>query len=612
MQKNILLIFYTFLLFKKYYSKKVEIYTLLVVKYIIYNRGDLRVNKNMIIIISISFALLLFLIISLIVFKKKKLKRYKNVLDQLDLSKNLVSSIPITLELSKVEPIIKNEDLESRYKSWEDRNDILKNERIPKIDDMLIEIDTFIEKKDFENCDYRMAKTELEIYKVRESSEQLLSEIKEITLSDEKYRSIVTKLKTKYRKLNTEYQEHTNLYDDVQDAIGLQLENIEKNFLGFESAMENNEYTEVVHIVKALDAMIEHMEIVVKETPDLILMAKELIPKRIKEVKDVALEMENDGYPLEYLNIDYNVEESTNNINKIVDKIKVLNLEDCMFELKTILDYFDSLFIDFEKERLSRKVYEEAEKDFSSKLRKTEKIVNEVFNQLDNIKNNYDMKEEDDNSIQENKKVLVVIQDDYKKLLAKLDAHSTPYSVLHKEIEELTVRLKNMSDSLDNTLNSLGHMYDDEQRAREQLVEIEEFLQNSKKRIHSYKLPIISEEYFVQLSEANDAIKEVIKELEKKPIVIETLNIRVDTARDLVLKLYNTTDQMIKTAQMAEGAIVYGNRFRSSYSEVDNGLKESEKFFFKGNYKKSLDLAIKTISMVDKGLYQRLVETYKN
>lgn len=568
-------------------------------------------NKNLIILLIFCFVLLLFLIISFIAYKKKKVKRYKNMLDQLDLSKNLVSSIPITLELSKVEPIIKNEDLESRYKSWENRSDVLKNERIPKIDDMLIEIDTFIEKKDFESCDYRIAKTELEIYKVRESSEQLLSEIKEITLSDEKYRSIVTKLKTKYRKLNNEYQEHSNLYDDVREAIELQLENIEKNFLGFESAMENNEYNEVVHIVKALDAMIEHMEIVIKETPDLLLMAKELIPKRIKEVKDVVVDMEGEGYPLEYLNIDYNVEESTNNINKILDKIKVLNLEDCMFELKTILDYFDSLFIDFEKERLSRKVYEEAEKDFSVKLRKTEKIVNEVFNQLDNIKNNYDMKEEDSLSIQETKKSLVVIQDDYKKLLAKLDAHSTPYSVLHKEIEELTVRLKSMSDSLDVTLNSLGHMYDDEQRAREQLIEIEEFLQRSKKKIKSYKLPIISEDYFVQLSEANDAIKEVIKELEKKPIVIETLNIRVDTARDLVLKLFNTTDEMIRTAQMAEGAIVYGNRFRSSYTEVNNGLKESEKLFFKGNYRKSLDMSIKAISSVDRGLYQRLVETYK-
>ena len=566
-------------------------------------------KNNVILYILIFLAIFItFFIVTLIILKKSRLKKYKNILDELDLEKNLISSIPISLELSKVEPIIKNEDLESKYKKWEDKSDVIKNERIPKIDDMLIDIDTFIEKRDFENCNYRIAKTELEIYKVREASESLLEEIKEITLSDEKYRSIVTKLKTKYRKLNSEYQEHSNLYDEMQDAITLQLENIEKNFLGFESAMENNEYTEVVHIVKALDAMIEHMGIVIKEVPDLILMAKEIIPKRIKEVDDVVKEMEEKGYPLEYLNIDYNVEESRKNINTILDKIRVLNLEDCMFELRTILDYFDSLFIDFEKERLSRKVYEESEHDFAIKLKKTEKVVNDVFEELDTIKNNYDLRDEDIDSIEEDKKILVVIQDDYKKLLAKLESKSTPYSSLHKEIEELTVRLKNMSDNLDVTLNSLGNMYDDEQRAREQLIEIEEFLQNSKRKIRSYKLPVITDNYFVELSEANDAIKEVIKELEKKPIVIKTLNTRVDTARDLVLKLYNTTNEMIKTAELAENCMVYGNRFRSSY--IDRGLDEARKSFFKGDYKKSLDVSIKAISLVDKNFYQELVSIY--
>lgn len=568
-------------------------------------------KNNVILYILIFLAIFItFFIVTLIILKKSRLKKYKNILDELDLEKNLISSIPISLELSKVEPIIKNEDLESKYKKWEDKSDVIKNERIPKIDDMLIDIDTFIEKRDFENCNYRIAKTELEIYKVREASESLLEEIKEITLSDEKYRSIVTKLKTKYRKLNSEYQEHSNLYDEMQDAITLQLENIEKNFLGFESAMENNEYTEVVHIVKALDAMIEHMGIVIKEVPDLILMAKEIIPKRIKEVDDVVKEMEEKGYPLEYLNIDYNVEESRKNINTILDKIRVLNLEDCMFELRTILDYFDSLFIDFEKERLSRKVYEESEHDFAIKLKKTEKVVNDVFEELDTIKNNYDLRDEDIDSIEEDKKILVVIQDDYKKLLAKLESKSTPYSSLHKEIEELTVRLKNMSDNLDVTLNSLGNMYDDEQRAREQLIEIEEFLQNSKRKIRSYKLPIITDNYFVELSEANDAIKEVIKELEKKPIVIKTLNTRVDTARDLVLKLYNTTNEMIKTAELAENCMVYGNRFRSSYTDIDRGLDEARKSFFKGDYKKSLDVSIKAISLVDKNFYQELVSIY--
>ena len=568
-------------------------------------------KNNVILYILIFLAIFItFFIVTLIILKKSRLKKYKNILDELDLEKNLISSIPISLELSKVEPIIKNEDLESKYKKWEDKSDVIKNERIPKIDDMLIDIDTFIEKRDFENCNYRIAKTELEIYKVREASESLLEEIKEITLSDEKYRSIVTKLKTKYRKLNSEYQEHSNLYDEIQDAITLQLENIEKNFLGFESAMENNEYTEVVHIVKALDAMIEHMGIVIKEVPDLILMAKEIIPKRIKEVDDVVKEMEEKGYPLEYLNIDYNVEESRKNINTILDKIRVLNLEDCMFELRTILDYFDSLFIDFEKERLSRKVYEESEHDFAIKLKKTEKVVNDVFEELETIKNNYDLRDEDIDSIEEDKKILVVIQDDYKKLLAKLESKSTPYSSLHKEIEELTVRLKNMSDNLDVTLNSLGNMYDDEQRAREQLIEIEEFLQNSKRKIRSYKLPVITDNYFVELSEANDAIKEVIKELEKKPIVIKTLNTRVDTARDLVLKLYNTTNEIIKTAELAENCMVYGNRFRSSYTDIDRCLDEARKSFFKGDYKKSLDVSIKAISLVDKNFYQELVSIY--
>lgn len=568
-------------------------------------------KNNVILYILIFLAIFItFFIVTLIILKKSRLKKYKNILDELDLEKNLISSIPISLELSKVEPIIKNEDLESKYKKWEDKSDVIKNERIPKIDDMLIDIDTFIEKRDFENCNYRIAKTELEIYKVREASKSLLEEIKEITLSDEKYRSIVTKLKTKYRKLNSEYQEHSNLYDEMQDAITLQLENIEKNFLGFESAMENNEYTEVVHIVKALDAMIEHMGIVIKEVPDLILMAKEIIPKRIKEVDDVVKEMEEKGYPLEYLNIDYNVEESRKNINTILDKIRVLNLEDCMFELRTILDYFDSLFIDFEKERLSRKVYEESEHDFAIKLKKTEKVVNDVFEELETIKNNYDLRDEDIDSIEEDKKILVVIQDDYKKLLAKLESKSTPYSSLHKEIEELTVRLKNMSDNLDVTLNSLGNMYDDEQRAREQLIEIEEFLQNSKRKIRSYKLPVITDNYFVELSEANDAIKEVIKELEKKPIVIKTLNTRVDTARDLVLKLYNTTNEIIKTAELAENCMVYGNRFRSSYTDIDRCLDEARKSFFKGDYKKSLDVSIKAISLVDKNFYQELVSIY--
>ena len=542
--------------------------------------------------------------------RRSIVNKYRKKVHELEVAKNMVASTPVSLELSKVEPIIKNDRMEEKYNEWQDRFDVLREKKLTQIDDMLIDLDIYIDKKDYKNCIYRLAKTELEIYKVRESADYLLDEIKEITLSEEKYRAIVIKLKTKYRELNKEFQDHKQMYDEMQEAVELQLENIEHRFLDFEKVMEKNEYNEVVHIVKALDAMIEHIGIVIKEVPDLLLMAKQIIPNRMKEIRELNNDMVKQEYPLEYLNIDYNLDESQKNIEHILDKIRVLNLEDCMFELKTMLEYFDSLFVDFEKERLSRKVYEEMEIDFSKKLEKTNKVVQEVYNQLDDIKNMYDLNDRDVETIHEVNKALVVINDDYKKMLAKVAAKSSPYSIIHTEIEELSVRLKNMEDDLDQALNSLGNMYDDEVRAREQLEEIQSFLKQCKEKMRGYKLPIITNNYFIQLAEANEAIEEVIKELGRKPIVIKTLNTRVDTARDLVLKLYNTTNEMIKTAQLAEMAIVFGNRYRASYDEVNSGLGDAEMLFFKGEYKKALDVSIKAVSVVDENIYRKLLAVY--
>lgn len=553
---------------------------------------------------------IIIVIISLHFIRKAIASGYRGKVSSLETRKNMISSTPISLELSKVEPIIKNDKMEEKYNNWQDKFVSLKENELVQIDDMLIDLDMYIEKKDYKTCSYRLAKAEMEIYRAKEIADNILDQIKEITLSEEKYRAIVIKLKTKYRNLLKEFNNHKQMYDDMQEAISLQLENIEKRFLDFEKVMDKNEYNEVVHIVKALDNMIDHMDIVVNEVPDLLLMAKQVIPSRMKEIKSNYDEMVKFGYPLEYLNIDYNLEESQKNIDVILDKIKVLNLEDCMFELKTMLEYLDSLFVDFEKERLSRKVYEEIEKDFSKKIEKTNSLVQDVYNQLEDIKSMYDLNEEDIQIIHDVKKVLVIINDDYKKLINKVESGSTPYSILHKEIEDLTVRLKLMEEDLDKALKSLGNMYDDEVRAREQLEEIQAFLKKCKEKMRGYKLPIITDNYFVQLTEANEAIVEVIKELEKKPIVIKTLNTRVDTARDLVLKLYNTTNEMIKTAQLAEMAIVYGNRYRAYYNEVDSGLFDAEEYFFKGDYKKALDVSIKSTSIVEQDIYQKLLSIY--
>ena len=370
--------------------------------------------------------------------------------------------------------------------------------------------------------------------------------------------------------------------------------------------MEKNEYEEVKHIVKALDTMIDHMGTAIVEVPNLVLLSKKLIPKRIEEIESSQTQMKEEGYNLEYLNIDYNMEECNKNVNVIVDKISVLNLDDCMFELKTILDYLDGILDDIEKEKLAKKIFKENVKEFDKKIKKTSKVIKDIFKQIDSIRDLYDLKDDEVKEMEEIKLELESIRKDYNAMLKDEINTREPYTSLVKKLEFLSNLLVELESNLDVTLKKVGSMQDDELRAREQLDEISELLKQCKLTIRTYKLPIITNNYFVELSEANDAIDEIGVELSKKPIVIETLNTRVDTARDLALKLYKTTNDMVKTASLAEMVIVYGNRYRSNAKEIDKGLENAEMLYHKGSYKESLEASLSAIELVDTTIREKI------
>ena len=168
-----------------------------------------------------------------------------------------------------------------------------------------------------------------------------------------------------------------------------------------------------------------------------------------------------------------------------------------------------------------------------------------------------------------------------------------------------------MPRSRHGALHSLGGLEEDESRAREQLVEITEIMRKGKEKVYTYNLPVIPQYYYVQIDEAEAAIEEMIKELNMQPISIKTLNIRVDTARDLVLKVYNTANQIVKTAAMAEMAVVYGNRYRTVNKGMNEALRKAEDFFYKGEYKKSLESTLQALNSVEPGVSEKLLKGLK-
>ena len=551
------------------------------------------------------------IIVVLNLINKKERNKYKDEIANLERDKNLIVGASILSELNKVGALINNDAMQKKYDDWQARLKEIKEVEVPKITDALIEIENAFEDKDYKSLKPKIASLELQIAYVKTKSNFLLDEIKEITLSEEKNRETITKLKSEYRAILTKYHANKMDYSEVETPIELQFENVDKLFSAFEVAMEKNEYTEVGKIVKAIDDTIGNLKVVVEEAPSIIIMGKKLIPDKIADIKKITTKMEKEGYNLDYLNIDYNITESEKKINDVFGRLNVLNLEDSVFELKTILDYFDSLYHNFDKERLAKRIFEDFERSILIKATKLEKISNDLNRKIDDLKYSYDLSDEDVSVLDVISKEIVEIKDDYSRIIDLRRRNVFAFSRLQKEMEILNAKLLKTEEKLEQTLRSLGSLKEDEKRAREQLDEIKYILNQAKNNMRSYKLPVTPKNFYVELSEAAASINDMVTELDKRPISIKTLNTRVDTARDLTLKVYNTVKEAVKTAKMAEAAIVYGNRYRAIYKDVELGLIKAENAFYKGNFKVSLENAINAINIVEPGIHKKLLEEYQ-
>lgn len=562
-------------------------------------------NNNLILPIIIFLTMFIILIIVLIVLQNKRKSKFKHTIETLDYEKNKLIGVPILSELSKVRELVKTDDLKHKLSDWDEQFKDLKENKIDTLTDLITEADFLIDRRDYKNALKKIAYIEISLESLKKKTENLLEEVKVITKSEERNRSIVTKLKVVYRELESKFERTEKDYGPLCDNIKEELSKIDKKFKTFELYMDKNDYVSVEQVVIDLEENINSLKAYLEITPSLILIATIMIPNKIEETKTQYFRMQRDGYPLDYLNIEYNIKEINKKVSEIIEKLQIFEIGNSEIELKTMLDYFNTIFSSFDKEKESKDIFRENIKKLKKKLESVNKVVYDIYIQMDDIKNTYDLSDAEIGKFNAINKSLEKINEDYKVLFEHGKGRTFAYSKLVEELDGLNNRLTRLQDDLDYRLKSITSMKDDEYRAKEQLNMIEQLLLQAKAKLKDYKIPVIPNSYFIELKEAGEAIREIIKELDKKPIVIKILNIRVDTARDLVFKIYNKTNDIVKSVILCEKLIVYGNRYRTTYQEIDEALTESTELFRKGKYKQSMDLSLKAISKVDETVFSR-------
>jgi septation ring formation regulator len=387
-------------------------------------------NKTTIIIIVSFVSLIVLLVVILLIIKQKSKKNIINSIDRLTKDKNMIISPILISELNKAKKLANNKKIEKEIEKWNTEFNEISTIDSDNITNKILEIENSFCEKKYKDAESKIVDVEKEILHSKAKSNQLLGKVKELTESEDRNREAITKLKSLYREIVFKYNKNKDEYKDVSNSIDLQFENIDKLFSAFEVSISKNEYEEISKIVKVLDDMIHNIGVVIDEAPTIVLMCKILLPKKMNDIQNISGKLLRDGYNLEYLNLDYNFEETNKRINEIMDKLNVLNLEDSIFELKTLMDYYEGLYSDFDNEKRGKKEYERGIINVSERLNKVSSIIRNLYSEIEDLKDTYALTEDEIRVIDEINKELIDVKDSFKLVNDRTLIKMFPYSKL--------------------------------------------------------------------------------------------------------------------------------------------------------------------------------------
>ena len=410
-------------------------------------------------------------------------------------------------------------------------------------------------------------------------------------------REQINVLKEEFRNMKIEYTQNSNPYIYSYEAIEEKFLEIEKLFSSFEECMYATEFQKANEVKAEIESKLEFMRRIYRELPDLLVMARGVLPRTVDEVSSVYAQAKQKGVYLKHLQIARNIEFVNDSMKSDLHALKNAEVEgidehlkECQKRLNQLLQQIEKenksydesmnmrnvVFADIEKmtENVARikAVYEDVSMRFG--FENMEEKITSLLTMCEQLKQERDTI---DASIQQNNSSATSWLISLRELRQKIDIAFADVKVLQEKLD---------------------HACQDESHAKAQLLKLYLIMNEMQARVRKHRLLSISESYEEDLKTAYvfvDSIENLLKEI---PLNISLLNKTLTEAIDFIYRFYNNVNKILGSATMVEDAIVVGNRCRSTYNEVDMELTRAELAYRNGEYTKALSVAFRSLESV--------------
>ncbi|WP_295253417.1 septation ring formation regulator EzrA [uncultured Catenibacterium sp.] len=553
-------------------------------------------------------AILVTLIIFMIVYHSIKLKIYRQEILDLQNQINGIKTLPLQYRLGRVQSIAKNmpevvEEYEQFTKDFEKITEFQKNELgilVNEVDESLFYGKTRGIKKKFALI-HEMTQ------RYDHDAKDLLARIEKVTEIENIQRVEIIRVKGKYREVGNEYEKiRIKVEEFVPHALEM-FKELDDDFVKLEALMNNQMFADAKNFTEEIENRIDSLHENLKDLPSYVYVVSDLLPSKIDKVDELIASLEGDEYALEEMNVAARRQEVDEQMEESIAHVKNVDIKGAAEVLEPLTGLIEELVIDLGKELDSYKQFKEKWRESYNELQRLIDVYQKTMKEYRRLITEFVI---DDEEVVISKKYeeFKQIQNDANDLIEQMESGHFAYANMLEHVENLYDRMMQHDTYLEEFEKQKEDIEIKNQKTEELLENINIVLLEIKSEIKNEHLPLVNDSYRDYITDSYNKVEEIKRFKAHKPVVLNELCAKVEGARDVIYKLYDNVHNMIVTAGMVEDAIVYANRYRSMFLEVNTELTKAEVLFRNGEYRNALQVAVDILERLEPGKYEELIK----
>ena len=553
-------------------------------------------------------AILVALIIFMIVYHSIKLKIYRQEILDLQNQINGIKTLPLQYRLGRVQSIAKNmpevaEEYEQFTKDFEKITEFQKNELgvlVNEVDESLFYGKTHGIKKKFALI-HEMTQ------RYDHDAKDLLTRIEKVTEIENIQRVEIIRVKGKYREVGNEYEKiRVKVEEFVPHALEM-FKELDDDFVKLETLMNNQMFADAKNFTEEIENRIDSLQENLKDLPSYVYVVSDLLPSKIDKVDELITSLEGDEYALEEMNIAARRQEVDEQMEESIAHVKNVDIKGAAEVLEPLTGLIEELVIDLGKELDSYKQFKEKLREIYNELQRLTDVYQNTMKEYRRLITEFVIDEEEV-VISKKYEEFKQIQKDANDLIEQMESGHFAYANMLEHVENLYDRMMQHDAYLEEFKKQKEDIDTKNQKTEELLENINIVLLEIKSEIKNEHLPLVNDSYRDYIADSYNKVEEIKRFKTHKPVVLNELCAKVEGARDVIYKLYDNVHNMIVTAGMVEDAIVYANRYRSMFLEVNTELTKAEVLFRNCEYRNALQVAVDILERLEPGKYEELIK----